>query len=155
MLNSWNILRILVANDDIGCYLALRIGGFPQPVKSFTLSKWHHLNIINLIDYCYAITFSASWHNALKSTWSDLQPLYQLNSSPPSAAYMRQWIGSTLVQIMACAYSAPSYYLNQGWIIGNWTPRNKFQWNFNQNRKLFIHENASENIVCKKVPILC
>ena len=25
-----------------------------------------------------------------------------LNSSPPSAAYMRQWIGSALVQIMAC-----------------------------------------------------
>ena len=24
------------------------------------------------------------------------------NSSPPSAAYMRQWIGSTLVQIVAC-----------------------------------------------------
>ena len=24
------------------------------------------------------------------------------NSSPPSAAYMRQWIGSALVQIMAC-----------------------------------------------------
>ena len=26
----------------------------------------------------------------------------QLNASPPSAAYMRQWIGSALVQIMAC-----------------------------------------------------
>ena len=25
----------------------------------------------------------------------------QLNSSPPSAAYMRQWIGSALIQIMA------------------------------------------------------
>ena len=25
-----------------------------------------------------------------------------VNSSPPSAAYMRQWIGSALVQIMAC-----------------------------------------------------
>ena len=25
-----------------------------------------------------------------------------LNSSPPSAAYMRQWIGSALVHIMAC-----------------------------------------------------
>ena len=24
------------------------------------------------------------------------------NSSPPSAAYMHQWIGSALVQIMAC-----------------------------------------------------
>ena len=25
-----------------------------------------------------------------------------VNSSPPSAAYMRQWIGSALVQKMAC-----------------------------------------------------
>ena len=25
-----------------------------------------------------------------------------INSSPPSAAYMRQWIWSALVQIMAC-----------------------------------------------------
>ena len=28
--------------------------------------------------------------------------LFHVNSSPPSAAYMRQWIGSALVQIMAC-----------------------------------------------------
>ena len=28
--------------------------------------------------------------------------LYEFNSSPPSAAYMRQWTGSILVQIMAC-----------------------------------------------------
>ena len=27
---------------------------------------------------------------------------HYINSSPPSAAYMRQWIGSALVQIMAC-----------------------------------------------------
>ena len=35
-----------------------------------------------------------------------------------------------------------------------WTLRNKLQWNFNQNTKLFIHENASENIVCKMAAIL-
>ena len=28
-----------------------------------------------------------------------------------------------------------------------WTFRNKVKWNFNQNTKLFIHENAPENIV--------
>ena len=28
--------------------------------------------------------------------------LYQVNSSPPSAAYMRHWAGSSLVQVMAC-----------------------------------------------------
>ena len=36
------------------------------------------------------------------------------------------------------AYSAPSHYLNQCWIIVNWTLRNKLQWNVDQNIKLFI-----------------
>ena len=31
---------------------------------------------------------------------------------------------------------------------------NKLQWILNQNTKLFIHENASENIVCEKAAIL-
>ena len=52
------------------------------------------------------------------------------------------------------AYSAPSQYLNQCWIVVNCTIRNKFQWNFNQNTKLFIPENAFENIVCEKAAIL-
>ena len=57
----------------------------------------------------------------------------------------RQWL---------VAYAAPSHYLNQGWVIVNWTLRNKLQWNFNKNTKRFIHENASENIVCEMVAIL-
>ena len=71
------------------------------------------------------------------------------NSSPPSAAYTHQWIKATLVQIMVVAYLAPSHYLNQCWVIVNWTLRNKLQWNFNQNTKFFIHENLSENVVCQ------
>ena len=51
-------------------------------------------------------------------------------------------------------YSAPSHYLNQCWVIVNWTLGNKLQWNFNQNAQLFIHENASENIVCERAAIL-
>ena len=31
---------------------------------------------------------------------------------------------------------------------------NKIQWKFNANKKLFIHENASENIFCELVAIL-
>ena len=77
-----------------------------------------------------------------------------MNSSPPSAAYMRQWIGSALVQIMACRLSAPSHYLNQCWIIVNWTFGDRLQWNFDKNTNFFIHKNASENIVCKMVSIL-
>ena len=51
-------------------------------------------------------------------------------------------------------YLAPSHYLNQCWVIANWTLRNKLQWNFDQNTKLFIHKNAFENIVCNKEAIL-
>ena len=50
--------------------------------------------------------------------------------------------------------SAPSHYLNQYWVIINWTLGNTFQWNFNQNTRLFIHENEPENIVCEMAAIL-
>ena len=78
---------------------------------------------------------------------------YSFNSSPPSAAYMRQWIGSALAQIMVCRYSAPSHYLNQYWVIVNCTPRNKLHWNFHLNNKNFIHKNASQTIVCEMAAI--
>ena len=47
--------------------------------------------------------------------------------------------------------------LKQWWVIRvivNCTLRNKLQWNFNQNTKLFIHKNASDNIVCNMAAIL-
>ena len=63
---------------------------------------------------------------------------------------MRQWIGSALVQIMACRrFGAPSHYLNQCWSIVNWTLRDKFQRNLNQNSNISIQENAFENAICQ------
>ena len=38
-------------------------------------------------------------------------------------------------------------------LVVNWTLRNNLQWNLNQNTKLFIHENASWNNICKKASI--
>ena len=61
----------------------------------------------------------------------------------------QHWFRSWLV-----TFSAPSRYLNQCWVIFNWTLRNKLHWNYNQNTKIFIHENAAENIVCEMVAIL-
>ena len=87
-------------------------------------------------------------NGVVRSMGSIPTPSSHINPSPPSAAYMRQWIRSALVQIMVVAYKAPSYYMNQCWFIVNWTFWNKFQLNFNQNTKLYIHENASDNIVC-------
>ena len=50
--------------------------------------------------------------------------------------------------------SAPSHYLNQCCLIVDWTLRNKLQWNFYQNTKFFIHENALVNVLCEMAVIL-
>ena len=83
-----------------------------------------------------------------------LSQLQYPNSSPPSVAYMRQWISSALVQIMASRLfgakplSEPVLvYLSIG-SLGK---------NFNEiltKIQNFIHENASENIVCERAAIL-
>ena len=52
------------------------------------------------------------------------------------------------------AWPAPSHYLNQCWIIVNWTLRNKLQWNLNQNSNILIQENALESVVCETAAIL-
>ena len=90
-------------------------------------------------------------HNEILAMWLPFIAGFDLNSSPPSAAYMRQWIGSALWLV---AYWAPSHYLNQCWVIVYWVHRNKLQWNFNQNTKFFIHKNASDNTVCEMAAIL-
>ena len=56
--------------------------------------------------------------------------------------------------IYIIAYTTPRHYVNQCWVIINWTLRDKIQWNFNRNKKLVIHENASEYIVCKMTATL-
>ena len=61
----------------------------------------------------------------------------------------KHWFRQLLV---AC--SAPSNYLNQHWLIVNWTFRNRLQWNLNQNTKVFIHKNAFEYVVCEMAAIL-
>ena len=67
----------------------------------------------------------------------------RFNSSPPGAAYMRQWIGSALVQIMACRLFGAKPLSNPMLGYFNWTLTNNLQWNFNQDIKVCIHENAS------------
>ena len=82
-----------------------------------------------------------------------------VNSSSHSAAYMRRWIGSALLQILVCRLfgtkplSEQTFRYSQELSPGPLVYRNKLQWNFNQNRKLFIHGNASEYI-CEMTAIL-
>ena len=67
--------------------------------------------------------------------------LYQVNPSPSSAAYMRHWTGSSLVQVMACllfgAKPLPelmlAYCQLDSCII---------KWNLNRNSIIFIKENV-------------
>ena len=83
-----------------------------------------------------------------------------VNSSPHSAAYVCRWIGSALLQIMVCRLfgtkplSGQTFRYSQKLSPGPLVYRNKLQWNFNQNRKFFIHGNASEYIVCEMAAIL-
>ena len=83
-----------------------------------------------------------------------------VNSSPHSAAYVRRWIRSALLQIMVCRLfgtkplSEQTFRYTQELSPGPLVYRNKLQWNLNQNRKLFIHGNASEYIVCEMAAIL-
>ena len=48
----------------------------------------------------------------------------------------------------------PSHYLNQCWVIVNWTLRNKLQWNLSRNTKVFIDKNAFKIVVCEMAAIL-
>ena len=45
--------------------------------------------------------------------------------------------------------SSPSHFLNQYWLIVNWTHWNKFQWNLHQNIKTYF-----QNVVHRMTPIL-
>ena len=62
-------------------------------------SLWHHCNeSINSAD-------AIRWWRVLLTAWILSRIMVNhmyLNSSAPNAAYMRQWIGSALVQITAC-----------------------------------------------------
>ena len=83
-----------------------------------------------------------------------------INSSPHSAAYMRRWIGSALIQIMVCRLfgtkplSEQRFRYSQELPPGPLVYRNKLQWNLIKIKKLFIHGNASEYIVCEMAAIL-
>ena len=77
-----------------------------------------------------------------------------VNSSPPHAAYMRQWTGPALVQVMAFWLFGATPLPEPTLTNNNWTLRNNLQWNSNQNTNTCIRENAFENAVCDMAAIL-
>ena len=91
----------------------------------------------------YPINYYTFWLYMF-NTW-----LFALLTHTPCAAYMHQWIVSAFFQIMTCRL-----FGTKCWVIVNWNLRKKLQWNFNRSTKLFIHENAYENIVREMTAIL-
>ena len=53
----------------------------------------------------------------------------------------------------ACRLVGLSHYLNQCWNIVYWISRNKLQWNFKRNSRVFMHENPFQNVVWKMASI--
>ena len=82
------------------------------------------------------------------------QQILNINWSLPSATYICQWIGQALVQIMACRLFGAKPLSKPMLAYHQLGPLGTNLWNFDQNTKLFIHENASENIICEMAAIL-
>ena len=95
------------------------------------------------------------WDNHMaQCQWSNPREYWYINSFPLVLHICIAELGQPWFRLWFGACSAPSHYLNQCWLIVNWTLRNKLQWNLNQITKLFIHENAFENVVWKMAAIL-
>ena len=120
-----------IISDYCLCWLILPPLSAPQVHKIYTLRSIGHLFRYHCI------------HNE------------GINSSPPSAAYMRQWMGLVLVKIMACRLPGAKPLSKP--MLGNHQLDTYEQASvifFFQNTKSFIHKNASDNIVCEMGPIL-
>ena len=77
-----------------------------------------------------------------------------VNSSPPSAAYMLQWISSTLVQMMACRLFDAKPLSKPMLGYGQLDPYEQTSVKFQSKYKTFHSWNASEYIICKIAAIL-
>ena len=104
-----------------------------------------------------AFKYSMEYFRWIPTKWSRLNKMYQTpvkRSSwldyfiSPLVPYIcvgefgQHWFGQWF---LAC--SVPSHFLNQCWLIINWTLGNKLQWNCNWNSNTFI-EDRFENDVC-------
>ena len=88
--------RVTDSDKHHGTCVTLMPWCMPWPQTSRFLSTWCRGNVPRIPGACATRNFTY----LLRSPWTLVIPLD--NSSPPSAAYMHQWIGSALVQIMAC-----------------------------------------------------
>ena len=76
------------------------------------------------------------------------------NSSPPSAAYMRLWYGSTLVQIMACRLDDANPLSEPMLTHCQLEPQEHFSKKFYLKSIYFYKKNAFEHVGCEMAAIL-
>ena len=109
----------------------------------YTIMAPIKLSLITAVRYTLLSLLSLSFPSFLL-----FQGQLEFNSSPPSAAYLRQWTGSSLVHVMASrlfgAKPLPEPMLTYC----------QSQWNLNRNSIIFIQENTIENVVCQNSAIL-
>ena len=115
-----------------------------------TIRGHHHHNIYRTIIVPTCVLASNGARSLTDECRLKGKIIFQMKDSfliSPSAAYMRQWIGSALVQIMACRLvgAKPLSKLMLGYHLLDF--RNKLQWVSNQNTTFFIQEDAFENVV--------
>ena len=89
---------------------------------------------------CY-ITFLVKARGEAKKVFH--KAFHRVNSSPPSATHLRQWIGAVLVWIMACRLFDTKPLSKPMPVVVKLNLWSKLQWNFKQNTKNFIHKNTS------------
>ena len=74
---------------------------------------------------------------------------FQIESSKPNDAFMRQKTRPSLVKIMSWCLLSSEPLSKTVMTNLNWTLGNKFQWNLNRNRTILVQENTHEPAICK------
>ena len=71
--------------------------------------------------------------------WIDYQ-VWDMSTHLPLAPHICfSKLGQDWFRLRFVTCSVPNHYLNQHWLLVNWTIRNKFQWNLNQLRNKTFH----------------
>ena len=134
----------------------------------FTGDRWIPLTKANDAEF-WCFLWSAPWINGWvnnreagdlrrhRAHYVVIVTFFHSLRAQPSVTYMRQRIGSALVQILSCRiYGAKQLskpMLGQYRLEPiNWTVRKKLPWNFNKRIEFFIQENAK--VVCELAAIL-
>ena len=94
------------------------------------------------------------WLNAKLSHQYDFLMGIIINSLRPSDAAMHQQTRPSLVQMMSCHLFGIKPLSEPVVVYCQMDLGNKLQWNFDWNSKVFIEENAHENVVCQMLAIL-